>query len=231
MTKKIDERVLAAAAKAVEAELEEEFRQAASDAACVPDKLHKEMLELFREADTARKAERRRIQRKKYLQTAAAVLICTTITAGMTMNVSEGFRKKVFRIFNYEQEGAVELRADEEDLIGDWSDYWYPTYLPEGYKLAAAEEIDHFMLFQNEKKENFRVFEEELNAITTVDTDTTQRKTVKVGTHEGFLLCDSEEEGCKAIWTTDSCCVNIYFDSIQEQNEIIKILNNMKFVD
>ena len=230
MTRIDDEKMFTIAAEAIDAQLEEEFRQAASDEVTIPEKLHGEMLDMFRAADVMQKANKKNARRKKYLQTVAAILLCTTITVGMTIGISEGLRKRVFQVFSYKQEGAVELRTDEEELLEGWSDYWYPAYLPEGYRLVATEDADHFMLFQNEEREKIRFYENDEESISSFDTDSLEQEPIRVGLYEGSLFYNNADETIFAIWMTDNRALVLTFDGLNDKTEIAQILEGMKYI-
>lgn len=230
MTRKKEEQLLDLAAKAIDQELDAAFSAASEDAIEIPAKLHRDMLAMAREIDAARKEEHRRNRWKRQLRTVAAVLLCTTVTVGMTMGVSEGFRKKVFEIFNYEQEGAVALRTDEEEMIGTWSDYWYPTYLPDGYQIVAAEETDHFMLFQNSKRERIRLYENGEESAFSFDTDSLEKETIHIGPHEGSLFFSETGENSFAIWMTDTRTMVLQFEGLTDESEINQILEGIEYI-
>lgn len=230
MTRKKEEQLLDLAAKAIDQELDAAFSAASEDATEIPAKLHRDMLAMAREIDAARKEERRRNRWKRQLRTVAAVLLCTTVTVGMTMGVSEGFRKKVFEIFNYEQEGAVALRTDEEEMIGTWSDYWYPTYLPDGYKLVGVDEQNHFMLFQNDERQKIRLYENEEESVSSFDTDSLEKESIHIGPHEGSLFFSETGENSFAIWMTDTRTMVLQLGGLSDKLEIIHILEGIEYI-
>lgn len=149
------------------------------------------------------------------------------------MVTSEAFRKKVIQLFTNQTEGAVTLRnGDEEELIGDWEKFWYPAVLPEGFYLIAAEETDHFMLYGNAEKElEFRIFEQPVEFMVSVDTDTTEMTPVSVGYYEGSLFELKDMECFCVTWRTDSQSIVMYFDGEWKQEEVLQIAEDTTYMD
>ena len=230
MTERNKEQLYDIVAGLIDLEMKREINQCDAMKEPIPKELDEKQRALIRELEAERKAEKRVYRRKRGIQTVAAILLCTTLTVGTSMGVSEGFRKKVFQIFNYEQDGAIALRAEEEALIGSWSGYWYPTYLPEGFKLMEADEMDHFLLFRNDQDEEIRLYENDSQNTFSLDTDTLEKRQIKIGVHDGSLFI-GDDIGCSiAVWMTDTKTMCLYVIGLNESSEIENILDGLEYV-
>ena len=100
----------------------------------VPEELHQHMLKFVRELDR-KDAERRKKQfRTRMVRFAAVFCVCFVTMGTLALGTSEALRERVFTLIHNEKDGAVSLCNESEyDVIGSWDDYWYPTWIPEGY--------------------------------------------------------------------------------------------------
>lgn len=230
MTERNKEQLYDIVAGLIDLEMKREINQCDAMKEPIPKELDEKQRALIRELEAERKAEKRVYRRKRGIQTVAAILLCTTLTVGTSMGVSEGFRKKVFQIFNYEQDGAIALRAEEEALIGSWSDYWYPTYLPEGFNMVGAEETDHFILYQNEAGSEIRIFENSPDNVPVFDIDTFEKREIDIGAYDGNLFTSNIDKTIYVIWTTESRVMLMTFKELRDENQIKNILEGLEYI-
>lgn len=230
MTERNKEQLYDIVAGLIDLEMKREINQCDAMKEPIPKELDEKQRALIRELEAERKAEKRVYRRKRGIQTVAAILLCTTLTVGTSMGVSEGFRKKVFQIFNYEQDGAIALRAEEEALIGSWSDYWYPTYLPEGFNMVGAEETDHFILYQNEAGSEIRMFENNPDNVPVFDIDTFEKREIDIGAYDGNLFTSNIDKTIYVIWTTESRVMLMTFKELRDENQIKNILEGLEYI-
>lgn len=223
------EHILDLTAETLDQALEKKVRQLDGAQGSIPENLDLRQHALVMEIEAERQAEQKRLRHKRIMQTAAAVVLCVTVTFGATMGVSEGFRKRVFQVLNYEQEGAIALRTGEDALIGDWSDYWYPTYLPAEYQLTEADEMDHFLLFQDNKGGSLRLFEETSDITATFDSETTENSRIKIGAHDGYIFFGAEGDSVDVYWMTDTRTLFMSVKGIRSRDEINKILDGLAY--
>jgi hypothetical protein len=124
----------------------------------VPDNLNEWFIKYNKEV--SKKEKRRESQKQffKYSKRVAAVLVVLGITGSvLTMRV-EAFRVLFFNIM-IETSQKFSLVSQEQnntsnfidELPRDWSDYYYPTYLPEGYSLINSSQLNDtkYMTFNN----------------------------------------------------------------------------------
>lgn len=191
-----------------------------------------EILNMAREYDKMQAKKRTLQQRKKFVQIAAMIMVCFVSLSAITLETSDAFRARFYQIFSNEDEGSAALLSqDEYDLIGDWKDYWYPTYLPEGFVLEAAEknESEKIMLFVSETGREIRIFERSLEAATSVDIDYTSIEDIKIGYHNGCLLANEEYSFLSIYWLMEDRQICIEMTGLDNEEMLIEIAENMKY--
>ena len=141
-------KIVAASLKRQAIEREEEYN---NEAELIDRTMHVEpdqgILNFARAYDSRKKPYRW----KKTLQTAVIVLVCVIVANGIALGTSEAFRSRVYSLFFNDEAGSVTLFTEEEsELLQDWNGSWYPAYMPEKFRLVAAEsDSDRYVLFFN----------------------------------------------------------------------------------
>lgn len=224
--------ILPKAANLIDKEAQQEIREHENQEVEIPAELDQKFLKMARAFDAKRNAEKRKKKFRHFERMVACVLVCVISAGAITMGVSEAFRKKVFHVFSNEKTGSMTLiNDDERQMIGSWENYWYPSYLPNGFELIAAEEVDHFLLFKNTEKDmEVRICELESNTAISVDTDTTDNEKIMIGYHDGYLFSLKEKKSFYAIWLTDEIIIKITFEGV-DKNEVLKIINNLDYIE
>jgi pimeloyl-ACP methyl ester carboxylesterase len=119
----------------------------------VPKEYHNEMLAFIEKLDRESTRKEKKQASKRWLRAASIFMICFITLNGAALSTSEAYRQKVFSLFYDEEQGGVNLNFDPgHELLEEWEDYWYPAWIPEGYYLYAAEQIEdsHFLVFFSE---------------------------------------------------------------------------------
>ncbi|MBR1989014.1 MAG: hypothetical protein IJ987_00940 [Firmicutes bacterium] len=162
---------------AVEMEDEEDFdlaeyEHSASLLEMEPDQ---EMLEIARRYDARQKTLKKKKLMKGITRAAAVFAVCL----GLTTAVASAFHVNVFKLIFNPDSGSVTLLSEtEQEMIGDWEGYWYPEYLPEGFYLAEAEEVEklRYMLFIDDKSDKEIIIINDAQSMQySFDTDTAYR--------------------------------------------------------
>lgn len=191
-----------------------------------------EILQRAREYDKRAARKKRERHRKSIVNIAALVLICVVTMSAITFEYSDALRFKPYRLFFNKNDGAATLLAEDEyDLIGDWKDFWYPAYLPEGYLLIGADksESEKIMLFSSENGEEIRIIERDLTSVTTIDTDNTSVEEIRVGYHQGYYLINEEYDLVSVCWTTDDRQLDIEATSKIDKDILMKVAENLSY--
>lgn len=191
-----------------------------------------DILRLARAYDDGVKRRQRTQRRKHFAHVAALVLVCLVGVSTITLESSDALKMQVYRYFFNEEEGsATFLTEDEYALIGDWEDYWYPTYLPEGFLLTGADKSDSekIMLFSSENGEEIRIIERDLTSVMTIDTDHTSMEEIRVGYHQGYFLINKEYDFMSVCWTTDDRQLNIETTDKIGRDMLMKVAENLSY--
>ena len=189
-----------------------------------------EILFLAREYD--KKCSKRKNRIVKTVHVAALVLVCFVTISAISLESSSALRLRVFQLFFGEGDGSVTFFGqDEYDLIGEWKDYWYPTYLPEGFMLEAADrsESEKILLFSSENGDEIRIIEQSADTIMSTDTDYTSIEEVEIGCYRGYLLADTEYDFMQINWMTDDrqFCVNMI--GALDKAVLMKVAENLEY--
>lgn len=190
------------------------------------------ILNLAREFDE-KQAKKKKIQRKRhFVQVAAMIMVCFVTLSAITLETSDAFRVKILQVFSNKEDGSATLLSqDEDDLIGDWKDYWYPTYIPEGYILQAAEktEFEKVMLFSSQIGTELRIFERSPETTMTVDTDHTSIEQIKIGYYNGCLFVNEEYNFLSVYWLTEDRQIYIEMTGENDKELLLKIAENLQY--
>ena len=195
--------------------------------------IDKEILELSRNMDTEMRKQKQ-YQRILSLSRIAAVFVVGIILMGsLTLSSSEAFRVKLFDLFFDSQSGSIILRTEEErELLKDWDDYWYPTYMAEGFSLTGAEEteIDKIMLYTANLNGELRIFQySSQDAIMEHDIDSNLVEEISVGYYAGYFFEDEINNQKTLIWQTENEIIEIVTIGYNDTAELLKIAENMKY--
>ena len=148
---------------------------------------------------------------------------------------AEAFHTKIFNLIFDDISGSVSLNSENEyEMIGDWTDYHYPEYIPQGFMLSDAHkrEFDTILLYENtDKTATIRIMEESLETSMSVDIDTTEIHQVEVGIYEGCLFIGTDYESIMLTWIQNDRRIIISTSKDLASEEIVKIGENMKYIN
>lgn len=182
-----------------------------------------------------RKANKRKVteKRKRILQVAAVFLVCITTMTAIAVEISEAFRVRFYSLFTNETDGSVTLLTErEQEIIGEWEDYWYPTYVPDGFQMVAAEKRDNesVIVFEsNDRKISFRIMEFPFNVAISHDTDTNTVEEVRIGYYKGYLFEDVQNQSIDVYWLTDDKQLVVAATGEMDKETVIKIAEGLEF--
>lgn len=218
---------------AVEMEDEEDFdlaeyEHSASLLEMEPDQ---EMLEIARRYDARQKTLKKKKLMKGITRAAAVFAVCL----GLTTAVASAFHVNVFKLIFNPDSGSVTLLSEtEQEMIGGWEGYWYPEYLPEGFYLAEAEEVEklRYMLFIDDKSDKEIIIINDAQSMQySFDTDTATIEQMKVGYYEGYYFCDEQNNHSYAIWQTEDMILRITLENVIDKELCVRIAEGMKYVE
>ncbi len=182
-----------------------------------------------------RKANKRKVteKRKRILQVAAVFLVCITTMTAIAVETSEAFSVRFYSLFTNETDGSVALLTErEQEIIGEWENYWYPTYVPDGFQMVAAEKRDNksaIVFESNDRKISFRIMEFSFNAAISHDTDTNTVEEIRIGYYKGYLFEDVQNQSIDVYWLTDDRQMVVTATGEMDKETVIKIAEGLEF--
>lgn len=191
-----------------------------------------EILRRVREVDRKNVKEKRKKKVVKYLQITAAFVLCFTTMSAIAMETSDAFRVRVYQLFEDKEQGGVTLFTQEEyDLIGDWDNYWYPTYLPENTTMIGAEKdgVERVMAFRLEDGAEVRINEYSLDCRISVDTDHTTMEEVRIGYYKGYLFTLDEYLHMSVFWMTDDRQLSVRMEGKLDKELLLQIAEGLEY--
>ena len=190
-------------------------------------------LEFAREFDGKKKKRDRAQKIKRFSQVAAVFLVCIVVTLSVALEASDAFRVRLYSLIFNSENGSVSLSEEESDLIGDWKDYWYPEFIPEGFNLIAAEDDggQRILLFEsNDGKFNFQIIDMPLDTSVSVDTDTNTIEEIKIGHYRGYMFVDDIYDSIMLFWKTDDRQMMIDARNGIKEDTVKRIAEGLKYV-
>ena len=185
-------------------------------------------------SENALKAPRTGHRLNRLSHYAAVFIACLFVVGTIGAATSDAFRAKLFNVFLSEESDSVTLESVPDDSpMKDWSDYWYPEYLPDGFKFTAAEESDfektiRFDSIDSDKSIVISIRNSE-GSTASYNTDGTEYGNISIGEYEGYYFTDEEDGSCIVTWLTEEQTIRIISRYV-DKSEIIKVAESMIYV-
>ena len=168
---------------------------------------------------------------RKLLQKAAVFLLIFLSANALAIGTSQAYRQFVFQVFENEENHSINFHdRAEQDMIGSWNDYWYPTYLPEGYQIVAAEEVpEKCLLIQAGISEaSLIITEYSQETELSYDTEHSQISDIRIHNYLGKRI--AFENHTIIVYPTETIMLEFRFDATIPEQEVVKIAENMEYV-
>lgn len=168
---------------------------------------------------------------RKLLQKAAVFLLIFLSVNALAIGTSQAYRQFVFQVFENEENHSINFHdRAEQDMIGSWNDYWYPTYLPEGYQIVAAEEVpEKCLLIQAGISEaSLIITEYSQETELSYDTEHSQISDIRIHNYLGKRI--AFENHTIIVYPTETIMLEFRFDATIPEQEVVKIAENMEYV-
>ena len=165
---------------------------------------------------------------------AAVFIACLLVVGTVGAATSDAFRTKLFNVFLSEESDSVTLESVPDDSpMKDWSDYWYPEYLPEGFKFTSAEESDfektiRFDSINSDKSIIISIRNSE-GSTASYNTDGTEYGNISIGEYEGYYFTNGEDGSCIVTWLAEEQTIRMVSQYV-DKDEIIKVAESMVYV-
>ena len=168
---------------------------------------------------------------RKLLQKAAVFLLIFLSVNALAIGTSQAYRQFVFQVFENEENHSINFHdRAEQDMIGSWNDYWYPTYLPEGYQIVAAEEVPEKCLLIQAGISEASLIITEYSQETELSYDTEHSQISDIRIHNSLGKRIAFENHTIIVYPTETIMLEFRFDATIPEQEVVKIAENMEYV-
>lgn len=191
--------------------------------------------EWFKDYIEGNKKEEKKRKRRKQLRKISsrvaliffALLVSLTI---LTVSV-EAIRVKVLNFFTEKTEKYTSFKVDEEASKSDsvaitWDNFYYPMYLPEGFRLESAEEFNttKIIQFTNVNGESIQFVQAPNGTDIQLDTENSNTSEVMINNATGILI--QKENKNILFWSNNE--MSFYIISSIDANEIIDVSKSIE---
>lgn len=173
----------------------------------------------------------------KVISRAAVVFLTFCIFLTTAFAVSEPVRDAIYKIlFSREDRYTlVQVNPSVSHAFIDaelytWDHCFAPTYLPEGYELAACDDMGNLMVVTYEKGDKYIDFTQTpANAQSSIHVDSENAQvthSIKIGSSEGIYNLKDEETSI--VWQIGGCLLSIL--SNEDTEEVIKVAEEIRLL-
>lgn len=172
--------------------------------------------------------------RERWMRTAAVFAVVFISLNAAALGTSEAYREKVFSLIYDNNQGSVSFYFDVKgEMVSGWSDYWAPTWLPDGFELTAAEENEsgYFLVFKSsDGSQEIRLLEYSTDMGFSFDTETMQMDNLKIGLSDGYYFEDPEQNLCYLLMKKEKTLIIVeYMSENYNSDDVIKIAEFLKY--
>ncbi len=225
------QKFMKALAKKIDDEFEKEYEELNEAGKEFSPQLDAKLLEAAKFYDKQYGVGQKKRKSRQILQKVAVFLLIFLSINTFAIGTSHAYRQFVFRVFENEENHSINFHdRAEQDMIGSWNDYWYPTYLPEGYQIVAAEEVpEKCLLIQAGISEaSLIITEYPQETELSYDTEHSQISDIRIHNYLGKRI--AFENHTIIVYPTETIMLEFRFDATIPEQEVVKIAENMEYV-
>lgn len=225
------QKFMKALAKKIDDEFEKEYEELNEAGKEFSPQLDAKLLEAAKFYDKQYEVGQKKRKSRQILQKVAVFLLIFLSINTFAIGTSHAYRQFVFRVFENEENHSINFHdRAEQDMIGSWNDYWYPTYLPEGYQIVAAEEVpEKCLLIQAGISEaSLIITEYPQETELSYDTEHSQISDIRIHNYLGKRI--AFENHTIIVYPTETIMLEFRFDATIPEQEVVKIAENMEYV-
>lgn len=223
--------MMKALAQKIDNEFEKEYEELNEAGKAFSPQLDGKLLEAAKFYDKRYAAGQKKRKSRQILQKAAVFLLIFLSVNTLAIGTSHAYRQFVFQVFENNENNSMTIHNPAElDMIGSWEDYWYPTYLPDGYQITYAEEIpEKCLLIQpGTGGESLIITEYSQGTEISYDTEHSQISDIQILNYLGKRI--AFENHTIIVYPTETMILEFRFDAGIPEQEVVKIAENMKYV-
>ncbi len=158
-----------------------------------------------------------------------AIFIIVVLTTGTILTCTvEAFRIKLFNFFmvKHEKYTSIQIDEDRESIIpSSWGNYYYPSYLPEGFRIESAEILNNKKILEFIKDDEFILMIQSLNGTNyQADTEEAKSKEITINGNNGLLI--EKDKQTVIIWHNEECSFS--FTSNITSVKLIEVIESLE---
>ncbi len=227
----MEQKMMKALARKIDDAFENEYEELNEAGKKFSPQLDGKLLEAAKFYDKQYAAGQKKRKSRQILQKAAVFLLIFLSVNTLAIGTSHAYRQFVFQVFENNENNSMTIHNPAElDMIGSWEDYWYPTYLPEGYQITDAEEIPTkcFLIQPGAGAESLIITEYPQGSEISYDTEHSQISDIQILNYLGKRI--AFEDHTRIVYPTETMILEFSFDAGIPEQEVVKIAENMKYV-
>ncbi len=218
-------------AKKIDDAFEKEYEELNEAGKEFSPQLDAKLLEAAKFYDKRYAVGQKKRKSRKLLQKAAVFLLIFLSVNTLAIGTSQAYRQFVFQVFENEENHSINFHdRAEQDMIGSWNDYWYPTYLPDGYQIVAAEEVPEKCLLIQAGISEASLIITEYSKETELSYDTEHSRISDIRIHNYLGKRIDFENHTIIVYPTETIVLEFRFDAAIPEQEVVKIAENMEYV-
>ena len=227
----MEQKIMKALARKTDDAFEKEYEELNEAGKEFSPQLDAKLLEAAKFYDKRYAAGQKKRKSRQILQKAAVFLLIFLSVNTLAIGTSHAYRQFVFQVFENKENNSITIHNPTElDMIGSWEDYWYPAYLPDGYQIAAAEEIPVkcFLIQPGTGAESLIITEYPQGSEISYDTEHSQISDIQILNYLGKRI--AFEDHTRIVYPTETMILEFRFDAGIPEQEVVKVAENMKYV-
>lgn len=182
----------------------------------VPESLDQWFIQFNKEFERKKQNQRIRSRALKISKRVAAVLIIVSIAGSIVTMSVEAFRVRFFNMvidtserFSLVSQQEVNDELSMYEVPLDWTEYYYPSFLPEGYTLLKTESLNStkYMYFSNSNGQEISFIQGSIDSQSQIDSEGGIVIEVDVNGNEGVIV--SKDDFTILNWSNNYISFNI----------------------
>ena len=215
----------------------QKYEERASHLTEIPDEI---LLHRMQQEDQKRQRKTKHKNNLHHLSRVAAVVLAIVVASGSFMlTTTEAERATLFSMLGFEQAKTDVFRNEvEKEKLADWSEFWYPTYVPAGMELTKASQYDYnngkdMRLAYSGENDGELYLEQWPTSTFNWDyvSDTALVYDIKIGDIEGKAYIDAAAKNFIAKWEGEELEMYIHLSGDFDRNELEKIVKNLRYIE
>ncbi len=217
-------------AKKIDDEFEKEYFELEELGKDFSSELDRKLLEAAKFYDREYAGSRKKRKNMQLFKKIAVFILAFISVNAVAIGTSDAYRQFIFHGFENEDNDSITFRTQaEQDMIGIWTDYWYPAYLPENYEIVAAEESGKTKYIQIQTTSGTLLISEYIDGgVISFDTKDTNISDIYINNSVGKKILNGNQT--IIVYPTEMQILEFSFDSEILEQDIIEIAENMKYV-